>query len=123
MTGYFDMKCNLPKSWDQLPQREKDIINKTMTDFAYDIVEKEQQDLQEIWIKLACSLLHDFFDFGEDDLLKFIAAWKRIYARNDRTEYKETQDAWLDEEMRKCFPTCGFPQLRIDELKNKGGKR
>ena len=117
------MKCNLPKSWDQLPQREKDIINKTMTDFAYEIVEKEQQNLQEIWIKLACSLLHDFFDFGEDDLLKFIAAWKRIYARNDRTEYKEEQDAWLDEEMKKCFPTCGFPQLRIDELKNKGKAR
>lgn len=119
LTGYSDMKCNLPKSWDQLPQREKELINKTMTEWAYDIVEKEQANLQEIWIKLACILLHDFHGFDEDELLKFIAAWKRIYRRNDRTGDKETQDAWLEEEMQKCFPTCGFPQIRIDELKER----
>lgn len=117
------MKCNLPKSWEQLPPKEKDTINKLMTDFAYEIVEKEQANLQEIWIKLACILLHDFHGFGEGDLMKFIAAWKRIYARNDRYEDKEAQDAWLDEEMAKCFPSCGFPQLRIDELKAKGERK
>ena len=117
------MKCNLPKSWDQLPPKEKEIINKAMTDLAYEIVEKEQANLQEIWIKLACILLHDFHGFGEGDLMKFIAAWKRIYARNDRMEDKETQDAWLDDEMAKCFPSCGFPQLRIDELKAKGAHK
>ncbi len=119
LTGYSDMKCNLPKSWDQLPPREKELINKTMTEWAYDIVEKEQANLQEIWIKLACILLHDFHGFDEDELLKFIAAWKRIYRRNDRTGDKETQDAWLEEEMQKCFPSCGFPQIRIDELKER----
>lgn len=117
------MKCNIPKSWEQLPQKEKDAINKLMTDFAYDIVAKEQMNLQEIWIKLACIVLHDFHGFGEGDLLKFIAAWKRIYARNDRAEYKEEQDAWLNEEMAKCFPFCGFPQIRIDELKKKGERK
>ena len=119
LTGYSDMKCNLPKSWDQLPPREKELINKTMTEWAYDIVEKEQANLQEIWIKLACILLHDFHGFDEDELLKFIAAWKRIYRRNDRTGDKETHDAWLEEEMQKCFPSCGFPQIRIDELKER----
>lgn len=113
------MKCNMPRSWDTLPQREKQIINETMTKWAYDIVDKEQAELQETWIKLACILLHDFHGFDEDELMKFIAAWKRIYKRNERTGNKEEQDKWIEGEMSKCFPYCGFPQIRIDELKEK----
>ena len=117
------MKCNLPRSWEQLPQKEKEVINQLMTDWAYDIVEKEQADLQEIWIKLACLLLHDFHGFGEGDLMRFIAGWKRIYRRNERMGDKDAQDAWLEEEMQRCFPSCGFPQLRIDELKQRSDRK
>lgn len=123
------MKCNLPKpqkppkSWDRLPQSEKDLLNKTMTDWAYDIIDREQEQLQEIWIKLACILLHNNYGLTEEEMLQFIAGWKRIYRRNERIKTKEEQTAWLDEEMKKCFPTCGFPQIRIDELKNKGEKQ
>ena len=113
------MKCNLPKSWHRLPQSEKDLINKAKTEEAYKIADRQLAETQEIWIKLACILLHDFHDFDEDEMLQFIAGWKRIYRRNERIETKEEQTAWLNEEMKKCFPTCGFPQIRIDELKNR----
>jgi hypothetical protein len=122
------MKCNLPKErdlpkpWHRLPQHEKNAINKAMTERAYEIVDKEEEEMLEVWIKLNCILLHDFKGFTEEDLFQYIAAWKRIYQRNDRTQNKESQKVWLDAEMKRCFPTCGFPQIRIDELKKYGNE-
>lgn len=121
------MKCNipkppkLPKSWHQLPQYEKDLINQAMTEEAYKLADRQLAETQEIWIKLACINLRNG-GATEEDLLQFIAGWKRIYRRNERIETKEEQTAWLAEEMEKCFPTCGFPQIRIDELKEKNEK-
>ncbi len=111
------MNCNLPKSWDRLPPKEKDMINKAMTKIAYDIVDQEQANLQENWIKLACILLHNYHNFDEEELLQFIAEWNRIYRRNERLDNKESQQAWMNMELRSCFPNCGFPQMRIDDMK------
>lgn len=119
------MKCNipkppkLPKSWHQLPQYEKDIINKALSEHAWKVADLQLAETQEIWIKLACILLHNNHGFDEEEMMQFIAEWKRIYGRNARIETKEEQTAWLEEEMKKCFPTCGFPQIRIDELKER----
>lgn len=117
------MKCNtpkppkMPKSWDRLPQYERDIITKIMSDTAYEIADKQLADTQEVWIKMLCVMLHDFHDMDEEELLRVIANWKRMYRRNQRIETKEEQTAWLDSELARCFPTCGFPQFRIDEMK------
>lgn len=110
------MKCNLPKSWHSLPPKEKELINEAFNERLYAELDREEAELQEIWIKLACVLLHDLHGFTEEELMKFIAGWKRIYRRNERAQNNQTE--WLAEEMEKCFPNCGFPQIRIDELKN-----
>lgn len=115
------MKCNLPKSWNQLPKSEKDLIQAELNKQLNLLVDKEEAEVQEIWIKLACILLHENFGFGEERLLRFIAAWNKIYRRNGRVQTKSEQTAWLDGEMAKCFPKCGFPQFRIDRLKEKTG--
>jgi hypothetical protein len=57
--------------------------------------------------------------FGEDRLNRFIAAWNKTYRRNARTGSTSAQTAWLGAEMAKCFPKFGFPQSRIDRLKEK----
>lgn len=113
------MKCNLPKSFHQLPQAEKDTIQQALNEQLNHLLDKEEAEVQEIWIKLACILLHEQFGFGEQRLSRFIIAWNRIYNRNARTQTKSEQTAWLEEEMKKCFPKNGFPQCRIDRLKEK----
>lgn len=113
------MKCNLPKSFNQLPKAERDAIQNALNEQLSHLVDKEHAEVQEIWIKLACILLHENFGFGEERLNRFIAAWHRIYRRNERLQTKSAQTAWLDEEMAKCFPKSGFPQRRIDNLKEK----
>ena len=113
------MKCNLPKSWHQLPQYEKDAIQAALDKQLNYLLDKEEAEVQEIWIKLACILLHETYGFGEERLLRFIAAWDRVYRRNARIQTKSEQTEWLDAEMAKCFPKTGFPQIRIDRLKEK----
>ena len=113
------MKCNLPKSFNQLPKAEKEAIQEALNEQLNQCVDREHAEVQEIWIKLACILLHENFGFGEERLNRFIAAWNRIYRRNERTQTKAEQTAWLNEEMAKCFPKNGFPQRRMDNLKEK----
>lgn len=113
------MKCNLPTSFHRLPQSEKDQIQQAFDKQLNYLIDKEEAEVQEIWIKLACILLHETFGFGEQRLDRFIVAWNRIYRRNARTQTKPEQTAWLESEMKKCFPKYGFPQRRIDSLKEK----
>lgn len=113
------MKCNLPKTWEQLSKPERDSIQAEFNKQLNYYIDKEEAEVQEIWIKLACILLHENFGFGEERLNRFIAAWNKVYRRNERTQTKSEQAAWLDSEMAKCFPKFGFPQSRIDRLKEK----
>lgn len=113
------MKANMPRSWWNLPVSERESLKKVLSDQVYEIVNKEEAELQEVWIKLACILLHETFGFGETRLLRFIARWDRVYRKNARNIDKADQTAWLEAEMRKCFPRGGFPQERIDHLKEK----
>lgn len=113
------MKCNLPRSYLNLPPAEKDVITELFNEELNAAISKEEAELQEIWIKLACINLHETFGFGEDRLNRFIAAWNKTYRRNERTGSTPAQTAWLSAEMAKCFPKFGFPQHRIDKLKEK----
>ena len=113
------MKCNLPRSYLNLPPAEKEVITDLFNEELNAAISKEEAELQEIWIKLACINLHETFGFGEERLCRFIAAWNKTYRKNERTGSKAEQTAWLEAEMAKCFPKFGFPQHRIDRLKEK----
>ena len=118
------MKCNipkppkLPKSFYQLPDYEQKALTEAMNEHACRTADQQLAETQEIWIKLSCIILHNH-GATEDELMQYIIDWKRTYARNARIKSKEEQTAWLEGEMKKCFPTYGFPQCRIDELKDK----
>lgn len=112
------MRANMPRSWNQLPKSERDALQKAMTEQVYALVDNEEKEMQVIWIKLACLLLHELFGFGEIRLLRFIAHWKRIYRRQARFgDDASARDGWLDEEMKRLFPN-GFPDVRIQEMKD-----
>lgn len=106
----------MPKTWDRLSDYDRKILTKVMTDTAFDMADKQLADTQEVWIKLACIILHDGFQMEEEELFQFIASWKRMYRRNARIQTKEEQSLWLEVELNRCFPG-GFPQFRIDEMK------
>ena len=113
------MKCNLPRSFYQLPKSEQNALKESLTKQFHHCLDKEEAEVQDIWIKFACIVLRDRLKLDEEELVNFIVGWNRVYSKNARIKNKEEQTAWLDEEMKKCFPKNGFPQARIDHLKEK----
>lgn len=112
------MKANLPRSFLTLPKKEKEIINKVMSEEVDRIVNAEEAEMQKIWIQLACILMHEQFGFGKNRLMMFIGAWKRIYRRNIRLGDKQKQDEWLKSEIDKIFGKDGYPYKWIDDLED-----
>ena len=72
------MKCNIPTSFNKLPKSERDAIQNALNEELNHLLDKEEAEVQEIWIKLACILLHEQFGFGEKRLGRFIAGWHRV---------------------------------------------
>lgn len=112
------MKARLPKSWDRLPKHEKDIINRVMTDEVVKQVLHEEAELQKIWLKMACIVLHRNFGFGRKRCLLFLANWREMYRQNSRLESKEDQERFLAGEIDKIFRKEGYPTEYVDKLEN-----
>lgn len=111
------MKANIPRQVTQMSPSERLRVAKYYTEQAYLLADKEHERVQEVMIKGNCIMLAQIFGYTEEQLLAYVAEWKRFYRRLERLGTQEAQDAWLEEQMKTCFPTCGFPQFRIDELK------
>ena len=109
------MKANIPKSFQSLPPREKQIIQKMMEETVSDQIDKEEAKLQKIWLQFACIVLHEAFGFGERRCVTFLGNWKRIYRQNAKFKTEEEQTAWIDERINKIFPD-GYPSEFIDSL-------
>jgi hypothetical protein len=114
------MKCNIPKDVMDMSPSQRQRIAKYYTQQAYNLVDQEHERVQEVMIKGNCIMLAKIFGYTEEQLLAYLAEWKRFYRRLERLGTQEAQDAWIEEQMKECFPTCGFPQFRIDELKRAG---
>lgn len=111
------MRCNIPKDVMDMSPSQRQRIAKYYTQQAYNLADKEHERVQEVMIKANCIYKRKYEGATEEQLLQYVAEWKRFYRRLERMKTQEEQDAWLDEQMKQCFPTCGFPQFRIDELK------
>lgn len=111
------MNCNIPRQVTQMSPSDRMQIAKYYTRQMYNGMDKENERVQEVMIKGNCIMLARVFGFTEEQLLAYVSEWKRFYRRLERLGTQEAQDAWLEEQMKERFPTCGFPQFRIDELK------
>lgn len=106
------MKVRLPRSWDRLPPKEKQIIAEV----------KEQEinqyfaKLQKNWLMLLCIVLNRYFGFGKHRLLIVLANWREVYRLNSKFKTDEEQQAWLRGEMDRIFGKDNYPYEYIDKL-------
>lgn len=110
------MKVRLPKSWDQLKKRDKEIINQVMTEEVVKNVIHEEAELQKIWLQMACIVLNKNFGFGRKRLLVFLGTWREMYRINSKLDGKEAQAEYLTAEMTRIFGKEGYPTAYIDKL-------
>lgn len=106
------MKVRLPKSWDRLPQSEKEKI----AEVKEQEINKYFAKLQKNWLMLSCIVLNRFFGFGRKRLLLYLANWREVYRLNSLMNGDEQQQAWLRGEMDKIFGEGNYPYEYIDKL-------
>lgn len=112
------MRANVPRSFETLTSADKKKINQYYTDMLNSELDKNEIELQKIWLQFACIVLHDAFGFGKDRCMVFIGNWKRMYRRNAKLNNKSEQDEFLKSEMAKIFGESGYPYDWVDSLKN-----
>lgn len=109
------MKANMPKCYDQLSPSEKQRIETAI----FDRLDNELCEAQFIWLKMACSILHDMGMY-KDDILMFIGGWKRMYRANSRFKDRGEQDAFLAPRMAEIFGEGGFPEEYMQSFREIG---
>lgn len=110
------MKAKIPKSYLSLSQKEKNIIGGVVSELVEEQVNKEEAELQKIWLQLACIVLHNAFGFGENRLNCFLGNWKRMYSINAEIGSKQNQDEYLKNEIKKIFGKNGYPYEWVEKL-------
>lgn len=111
------MKVRVPKSFTQLPESEKQIINEIMTEEVRKQVNEHMAQLQKVWLQLACIVLHKNFGFGKKRALLFLANWREMYRLNGKFTSEEEQTEFLTAEIEKIFGEGGYPTEYIEKLK------
>lgn len=112
------MKAKVPKSFHQLPKREREKINEAMTEEVVKQVLHEEAELQKIWLQFACIVLNKYFGFGRKRLLIFLGNWREMYRLNSKIDGKEEQDEFLKSELDRIFKKEGYPYKYIDKLED-----
>lgn len=110
------MKARLPKSWERLPPREKEIIADGIKQMLMEQEERDMRIILDLYIKMACLVLHKAFGFGEKRLGMFLGNHKRLFRIQHKKVVDGTQLAYLNEEMAKIFRKNGFPQGFFDNM-------
>ena len=114
------MKARIPKSWDNLPYKQKERLTEYMKEVAFEAAQtqlnNDMKPVVEAYIKMACIVLHDAFGFGEKRLRMFVGNHRRLFAKQYKLVAEHKQDEWLNKRMAEIFHKDGFPQEFLDDL-------
>lgn len=110
------MKAYMQKSFLELPPSEQRKINSYLDEVVTNRLNETYCTLQEVWIKMSCAILHDAFGFDDEQLIMYLANYRREYRQTGRRGSTEENVQAMNERMEKVFKN-GFPQEFIDRLK------
>lgn len=114
------MKVKIPKSYKQLSHTDQQDLKKFTQEVALEaaeaMLEKDARVMLDIYMKMACLVLHDAFGFGEKRLRLYIANHKRLFSRQVKLVQRGEQLEYLNKRMAQIFRKDGFPQKFIDDL-------
>lgn len=109
------MNVRRPKSYNNLPTREKQLIAKMMDEECEARMNEQEVNLFVQYMKSACVVLHDTRGFTEEDLLMFIGSFTNIRRKFRKLTSISELEATLDKEMERIFPG-GFPTEFVERL-------
>ena len=114
------MKVRIPKSYKQLSHTDQQDLKKFTQEVALEaaeaMLEKDARVMLDIYMKMACLVLHDAFGFGEKRLRMYIGNHKRLFERQVKLVQRGEQLEYLNKRMAEIFKKDGFPQNFVDDL-------
>ena len=117
------MKVKIPKSYKQLSHTDQQDLKKFTQEVALEaaemMLEKDSRVMLDIYMKMACLVLHDAFGFGEKRLRMYIGNHKRLFERQVKLVHRGEQLQYLNKRMEEIFKKDGFPQNFVDDLLGK----
>ena len=114
------MKANIPKSWLQLPEKEKKIIYGVIQEHISKTIDHEEAELQKRWLQLACIVLHQQKDpYGKVRCMSFLNSFKRMYKKCGRFNSNAEIDEWLESELKSIFGEGGYPYSWVDSFEGR----
>lgn len=110
------MKAHIPKSYLNLPKKEKDAIDNLVADEVERMLTEEEVILFTQYTKMMCIVLHDYFGFGDDRLHCVIGDFKTMRRRYRNVKTAQEVNTVLDKEMERIFKKTKFPQDYVERL-------
>lgn len=114
------MKVRVPKPWEKLSPRDQEKLKAFTREVALEAAEKQIEIdgriMLDIYMKMACLVLHDAFGFGERRLTRYIGNHKRLFHRQAKLVSRGEQLQYLDQRMAEIFKKSGFPQKFVDDM-------
>ena len=114
------MKVRVPKPWEKLSPRDQEKLKAFTREVALEAAEKQIEIdgriMLDIYMKMACLVLHDAFGFGERRLTRYIGNHKRLFHRQAKLVSRGEQLQYLDRRMAEIFKKDGFPQKFVDDM-------
>lgn len=99
------MKANVQRTLDSLKPSEM----KKLDQMYFERWDKELVQAQFNWLRMGIYCMSHNPKFTTDDMLCWLAAFKRMYQLNARFNTQEQLDHYLKEKMDKIFGEGGFP--------------
>ena len=110
------MKAHLPKSYLNLPKREKEVIDNLVKSEVDRALTEEEVVLFTQYTKMMCIVLHDYFGFGESRLHCAIGNFKTLKRKYKNINTAEEVNCVLDKEMERIFRKNKFPEDYVERL-------
>lgn len=110
------MKARLPKSYLDLPKREKEAIDNLVASEVDRMLTEEEVVLFTQYTKMMCIVLHDYYGFGESRLHCVIGNFKTLKRRYRNVNTAQEVMPTLDKEMERIFKKNKFPNDFVEGL-------
>jgi hypothetical protein len=99
------MKAIMPKSWQRLPESEKNKI----AEVCEQQMEQQMVIILDAFLKMSCSVLNKGFGFGQDRLMCYLGNYYAVFEKHCDLVKGGKQSEVLDAEMQNIFRRSGYP--------------
>lgn len=99
MKANYAKEYEEPNSFRDLPKCEKLRINDYLNKVLNEKVDESNAHFQRLMLKVTCCILHESFDWNEEEIMMFLGNWAREVRLNRRDIVKNCVEEHLDERL------------------------